>query len=77
MWWLLGILVGYYIYRWWKSTDQKLFKSKYVPKTNVFSVTDEPYVTKQVRVDRILDKISKSGVKSLTLGEKEFLNKQK
>jgi preprotein translocase subunit Sec63 len=77
MWgWLLIIVIGYFVYRWWTGTDQTMFKTKYLPKSDRYGNMGKPHVTKQVRIDRILDKMSKSGYKSLTHNEKVFLDKQ-
>lgn len=76
MGWLLAIFIGYLVYRWWKRTDQKMFKTKYLNGYSLKNGTKKTYVTKQVRIDTILDKISRSGYKSLTHEEKKFLDKQ-
>jgi hypothetical protein len=70
--WLLVIIIGYLVYRWWKNTDQKMFKAKYLS-----GKIDKPYITREVRMDNILDKISKKGIESLTSKEKDFLDNQK
>jgi hypothetical protein len=59
-------------YRWWQGTDQKMFKAKYLN----FGNGEKPYVNRQVRTDRILDKISRTGYDSLTPEEKDFLDNQ-
>ena len=72
MGWIVAIIIGYFIYRWWKNTDQKMFKAKYLGGKN-----EKPYVHRAMKVDNILDKISKKGVGSLTSEEKDFLDNQK
>jgi hypothetical protein len=49
-----------------------MFKVKYLG-----GKSDKPYITREVRMDNILDKISKKGIESLTPKEKDFLDNQK
>lgn len=72
MGWLFVILIGYLVYRWWTKTDQKMFKAKYLG-----GKSEKPYVHREMKVDLILEKISKHGIKSLTSQEKKFLDNQK
>ena len=72
MGWIITIILVYLLYRWWKNADQKMFKIKYLN-----SKKEKPYIHREMKVDIILDKISKKGIKSLTPEEKDFLDDQK
>lgn len=75
---LAGVL--FYLFLTYKSQFKNIFKKKYKPKFKVhYGKDDIAYnADKKMReedIDRILDKISKSGYQSLTKEEKDFMFK--